>query len=239
VSENTIFDIIAFDADDTLWHNMPLYIEAQKKLARLLSDYIKPDELDNRLYTTEMHNVPFFGYGINSFTLSMIETAVKISNEKLPGETILEILDLAREMLRAPVQLIDHVPEVLAQVSQNYKLMIITKGDILDQCGKVERSGLAGYFSVIEVVHEKRPETYKRIIKNHRIDAGRFLMVGNSLKSDVLPVLAVGGAAVHIPHEITWAYESVSLESSDDSKHVELEHIGLLPDWLEKEARSV
>jgi putative hydrolase of the HAD superfamily len=239
VGENTMFDIIAFDADDTLWHNMPLYIKAQEKLAGLLSDYIQLDELDNRLYTTEMHNIPFFGYGINSFTLSMIETAVKITKNKLPGETVLEILDLAREMLRAPVQLIDHVQEVLAHVYQNHKLMIITKGDILDQCGKVERSGLADYFSEIEVVHEKRPETYERIIRNHRIDARRFLMVGNSLKSDVLPVLAVGGAAVHIPHEITWAYEAVNLESTDDINHVELEHIGLLPDWLEKEAGRI
>jgi len=230
-----MFDVIAFDADDTLWHNMALYESTQNNLALLLADYIDADALDKKLFATETLNIRYFGYGIKSFTLSMIETAVEITNGNIQGDIILKILGFAKDMLTAPVQLIDHVPDVLAQVAASYELMIITKGDLLDQQGKVDRSGLAGYFSKIEVVSEKNPETYARILQAHRIDPRRFLMAGNSLKSDVLPVMAIGGTAVHIPHALTWAHEEVKIEPGIGIKHIELEHIGLLPAWLEKE----
>lgn len=233
-----MFDVIAFDADDTLWHNLSLYVNVQNKLALLLSDYIGTEELIKHLDATEIRNIPYFGYGIKSFSLSMIETAVKITNGNIQGDAILKILGFAKEMLTAPVRLIDHVPEVLTQISKNYDLMIITKGDLLDQHRKVERSGLSDHFSKIEVVHEKNSETYTRIMRTHHIDPCRFLMVGNSLKSDVLPVLVVGGTAVHIPHEITWAHEDVIVEAGDEMKHVELEHIGLLPTWLKNDFRA-
>jgi putative hydrolase of the HAD superfamily len=229
-----MFDMIAFDADDTLWHNMTTYKLMQDKCARLLVDYIDADELDKKLFATESRNIAFFGYGIKSFTLSLIETAIEITNGNIRGDIIKLILQYAKEMITAPVQLINHVPEVLEQVSKNFNLMIITKGDLLDQCGKVERSGLTDYFTNIEVVHEKQPETYARIMKVHHIAPSHFLMVGNSLRSDVLPVLAAGGTAVHIPYEITWAYEHVVLNPEDDIQHVELEHIGLLPAWLQQ-----
>jgi putative hydrolase of the HAD superfamily len=229
-----MFDVIAFDADDTLWHNESLYVSAQHDLALLLADYVDADTLDKKLLATEMRNIKYFGYGIKSFTLSMIETAVDISHGTIRGEIIRQILGLGKGMLTAPVHLMDYVPDVLAQVISNYDLMIITKGDLLDQQGKVERSGLASYFSTIEVVSEKNPETYARILHTHHIDPKRFLMVGNSLKSDVLPVLTIGGSAVHIPHHLTWAHEEIIIEPEVDIKHVELEHIGLLPVWLEK-----
>lgn len=227
-----MFDVIAFDADDTLWHNLSLYVQAQDNLAELLSDFIDADSLEKRLYATEMRNIRYFGYGIKSFTLSMIETAVEISNGTIKGDIVLRILDSAKQMLTAPVKLIDHVPDVLAQVIDRYDLMIITKGDLLDQHEKIQRSGIADYFSKCEVVHEKDPETYARILRTHHIDPSRFLMVGNSLKSDVLPVLAVGGSAVHIPYEISWAHEEVNIKPGSEKKHLVLQHIGLLPAWL-------
>ena len=227
-----MFDVIAFDADDTLWHNLSLYFNAQNNLALLLADYIDAEELGKKLYMTESRNISYFGYGIKSFTLSMIETAVEITNGNIQSDIVLKILGFAKEMLTAPVLLIDHVPEVLAQVSKNYDLMIITKGDLLDQHEKIQRSGIADYFSKYEVVHKKDPETYTRILRTHRIDPSRFLMVGNSLKSDVLPVLAVGAAAVHVPYAIKWAHEDVRIDPESGIKHVELQHIGLLPAWL-------
>ena len=236
-----MFDVIAFDADDTLWSNMALYENTQEKLALLLADYIDAEELDKMLFATETLNIRYFGYGIKSFTLSMIETAVKImggdNQDAVQGDLILQILGFAKDMLTAPVHLIDHVAGVLARIAPSYELMVITKGDLLDQQGKIDRSGLAGYFSEIEVVSEKNPETYARILRTHRIDPRRFLMVGNSLKSDVLPVLDIGGIAVHIPHALTWAHEEVEINPEAGHQYVELEHIGLLPDWLENGAR--
>lgn len=231
-----MFDVIAFDADDTLWHNMALYENTLHNLALLLADYIDAEALDKKLFTTETRNIRYFGYGIKSFSLSMIETAVAIMGSNIQGNIILKILGFAKDMLTAPVQLIDHVADVLAQVAPSYELMVITKGDLLDQQGKIDRSGLAGYFSKIEVVSEKNPKTYARILHTHRIDPRRFLMVGNSLKSDVLPVLDIGGNAVHIPHALTWAHEEVEIEPESVIKHIELAHIGLLPNWLEKVA---
>ncbi|TFG67135.1 MAG: HAD family hydrolase [Anaerolineales bacterium] len=235
-----MFDVIAFDADDTLWSNMALYENTQHKLALLLTDYIDAEALDKLLFATETRNIRYFGYGIKSFTLSMIETAVKIMEDdnqnKIHGDIVLQILGFAKYMLTAPVHLIDHVADVLAQVAPSYELMVITKGDLLDQQGKVDRSGLAGYFSEIEVVIEKNPETYARILHTHRIDPRRVLMVGNSLKSDVLPVLDIGGNAVHIPHALTWAHEEIDINPESGLKHIELEHIGLLPAWLKNGA---
>ena len=231
-----MFDVIAFDADDTLWHNMPLYEKTQSRFASLMADFIDADALDKKLYAIESHNIRYFGYGIKSFTLSMIQAAAEITDGNIQGDIILKIIGFAKDMLTAPVQLIDYVPDVLNRVAVSHKLFIITKGDLLDQQGKVERSGLADYFTHIEVVNEKNPETYARILHAHHIDHNRFLMVGNSLKSDVLPVLQVGGSAVHIPHAITWAHERVVLEPESDIQHVELAHIGLLPAWLENGA---
>jgi putative hydrolase of the HAD superfamily len=211
---------------------MPLYERTQEKFASLLADYVDAESLDKALFATETRNIRYFGYGIKSFILSMVETAVKVTGGSIPANAILQIVEYAKDMLTAPVQLIDHVPDVLARIAPSYELIIITKGDLLDQQGKVTRSGLADYFSQIEVVSEKNPETYRSILKTHRIDPNRFLMVGNSLKSDVLPVLAVGGAAVHIPHTITWAHEEVDLDPAAAIQHVELAHIGLLPAWL-------
>lgn len=230
--ENAMFDVIAFDADDTLWHNMPLYEKAQKHLADLLADHIDAESLDKILYANETRNIHYFGYGIKSFTLSMIQTAVEVTNDNLQGDLVLRILNLAKEMLTSPVNIIDNVPDVLARIAPEYKLMIITKGDLIDQHGKVARSGLADYFDTVEVVIEKDPETYLRILQTYHISSQRFLMVGNSLKSDVLPVLAIGGSAVHIPHTTTWAHEEVHIDPEEDVEHVELAHMGLLPAWL-------
>jgi putative hydrolase of the HAD superfamily len=224
--------VIAFDADDTLWENETLYEATQESYRALLAPYCSSDGLLDELFETEMQNLSLYGYGIKSFTLSMIETAIRVSQDKIRGHEVLKIIELGKEMRRAPIRLLAHVANVVPALADSYPLMLITKGDLLDQEAKVAGSGLAPYFQQIEVVSEKTPEAYQALLDRHQIEPGEFLMVGNSLRSDVLPVVSLGGLAVHIPHHVTWAHEDVAVQPEQSAGYVHLEHIGHLPQFV-------
>jgi putative hydrolase of the HAD superfamily len=227
-----MFDIIAFDADDTLWHNEILYHNAQGKLRELLSPYAAGEAVERHLYETEMSNIELYGYGIKSFALSMIETAIELTDGKILAEEIQKIIEITRWMLTADVQLIEGVKETVLTLAQSYQLMVITKGDLLDQESKLRRSGIADCFRWVEVVSEKNEPTYQALLDRYRFEPNRFLMVGNSMKSDILPILALGGHAVYIPHHLTWAHENSDHHPHGQNGFYELERIGQLPALL-------
>jgi len=228
------FEILAFDADDTLWHNERFYVEAQKRLAQLMSQYHKPEWVNERLLQTESRNIEHFGYGIKAFALSMIETAVELTEGRILGKDIQTLIDLAKEMLSGQVQLLDHVADTISRLAENYPLMVITKGDLLDQETKIDRSGLGKYFHHIEVVSHKTKNSYMQVLKRYAISPARFLMVGNSLRSDILPVLEAGGSAVYIPYETTWQHEVADLPSNDQPRFYQLEQVSQLPELLSR-----
>jgi putative hydrolase of the HAD superfamily len=228
------FDLIAFDADDTLWHNELLYAKAQEKLKKLLSSYADGEMVVQSLYEKEMRNLELYGYGIKSFALSMIEMAIELTRGEIRGAEIQQIIGFAREMLTSPVQLFEHAEETVCELAKSYALMVITKGDLLDQQAKLSRSGLEGYFQYVEIVSEKAQRTYAALLAKHGIEPQRFLMVGNSLKSDILPVLALGGHAVYIPYHLTWAHETVDSQPVGHDGYYELEHLGQLPQLIER-----
>ena len=225
----TTFDVIAFDADDTLWHSESLYAAAQEEYRRLLAPYAEAGTIDRVLHQTEMRNLSIYGYGIKGFALSMIEASLELSQHQISGGEIQRVLDLAKQMLSTDVELLEGVAEVVAQLAQTYPLMLITKGDLVHQEAKIEQSGLKPYFRSIEIVTDKTPQSYAALLLRHHVEPSRFLMIGNSLRSDVLPVLAIGGQAVHVPYAITWAHEHVDVPADQQGRYYELEHIGLLP----------
>lgn len=205
---------IAFDADDTLWANEDLFVATQHQYMQLLSPY-RADWDAEELHAAEQRNLAYFGYGIKGFTLSMIETAIDVSNGAISGSDIAKIIDMARAMVHAPVPLLPGVAELLPHLSSTYTLMLITKGDLFDQEAKIARSGLADLFRHIEIVSEKSPHAYQRILQRYDINPKSFVMVGNSLRSDILPVVAIGGHAVHIPYHLTWAHEHVDVAGNE------------------------
>ena len=225
-------DVIAFDADDTLWLNEDYYLDVHQRYFGLLTAYHETEWIERRLYETEVKNLAHFGYGAKSFTLSMIETAIELSEGRISAAEIQQIIEMGKEILTTPVELLDGVAETLLALVEDYELMVVTKGDLLHQETKIAQSGLGDLFRWAEVVSEKDPATYSRIVARYGIAPERFLMVGNSLKSDVLPVLAMGGQAIHIPYQTTWAHERVAPEALNGKQYVELAHIGLLPEWL-------
>jgi len=194
----------------------------------------------DELYETEMSNLPLYGYGIKSFSLSMIETAVRLSNGSVDGQTVQAIIDVAKGMKQAPVQLLDRVAEVIPALAPAHTLMVITKGDLLDQNTKIQRSGLAPYFAHVKVVSAKTVDVYRALLAEYRIEPREFLMVGNSARSDVLPVVALGALAVHIPYHITWAHEEVDAGQEEKTMvdYYHLEHIGMLPALIEQLQRE-
>lgn len=229
-----MFDMLAFDADDTLWHNERLYRDVEARFLALMADYAPNDGVRAMLHDLDIRNVPVFGYGIKAYALSMIEAAIESSGGTVPARDLVQIIAFAREMLSAPVDLLPHVADVIPQVAQSHPLMIITKGDLLDQEAKVARSGLAQHFESVHVVSEKNPAVYARIFAEHGLAPERVLMVGNSLKSDVLPVVELGGTGVHIPYHVTWAHEVVPDEVQQQADFHALEHMGELPDLLRR-----
>ena len=229
-----MFDLIAFDADDTLWHNESLYAETQTAFARLLAPYQAAQAVADRLDEVEMQNLPLFGYGIKSFTLSMVETAIELSAGQISARDIQAVIDLAKRMLIAEVRLLEQAETTVAQLAATHPLMIITKGDLRDQEAKVARSGLSHYFKYIEVVSDKTNDSYAALLAKYQVAPARFLMVGNSLRSDILPVVALGGQAVYIPYTITWIHETVAAQPAEPCRYVELEHLGLLPALVER-----
>lgn len=226
--------IIAFDADDTLWHNETLFQLTHQKYEDLLSGYRDKEWIREKLFETEMRNLKYFGYGIKGFTLSMIETAIQMTQGKVTGKEIQTIINYAREMIKAPVELLDHARETIELLHGKYPLMLITKGDIFDQESKIARSDLSDFFDPIEILSTKTAETYRAVFEKHEIDPTTVLMVGNSLKSDILPVLEIGGHAVFVPYPLCWEHEKVDTSKLDDIHYHELEHIGLLPFLIEE-----
>jgi len=220
--------VIGFDADDTLWVNEPYFKEIEDKFCRLLKNFESNERISRRLYETETKNINLYGYGIKSFTLSMVETALEISNNEVEANTIQEIINLGKEMLQKPVKLINGVEKGLKHLKKvNYRLIVITKGDLLDQQRKLDQSGLAEYFHHIEIVSDKQTKDYARFLKNQDIHPNEFLMIGNSLKSDILPVVKLGGSAIHIPYEVTWKHEEVeeATLNLDTSTYFKTDHI--------------
>jgi putative hydrolase of the HAD superfamily len=220
-----MIEIIAFDADDTLWQNETLFHEAQGEFGQILSAWETAEKVNQVLSSTEMRNLPIYGYGIKAFTLSMLETALQVSHGELKSTTIQEILDLGRSMLTAEVRVLPHVEETLQTLSKSYRLMVITQGDLLDQTHKVSRSGLENYFSLVEVVNHKTPQAYQLLINKYHLDLNTFLMVGNSLRSDIAPVLALGGRAVHIPAGTTWELDLLADFNPDQEGFFEINSI--------------
>ncbi len=187
--------------------------------------------MDRQLLYTEKKNLQVFGYGIKGFVLSMIETSIQLTKGEISGNEIEQIMDFGREMLTAPIQLLEHVEDTLQHLQNNYTLLLITKGDLIDQETKIARSGLSDYFNSIEIISEKNVPAYQKILDKHQIQPERFLMVGNSIRSDILPVLEMGGTAVYVPYEIDWAHEHDSKPSSSASFH-KMKHLGKFPGWL-------
>ena len=229
-----MIEIIGLDADDTLWENEHLYHQAKNKFAQILENYGDPEELIARLDKTEVRNIEFFGYGNKSFALSMIESANVLSRGQLTGAEISEIITVAKGMLTAPVELVEGAEETLENLSTKYDLMLITKGDSYEQERKIERSGIADYFRYLEVVGEKSEASYRKILGQYNLDPTRFLMVGNSLRSDILPVVRIGGKGVYIPNDQTWFHEHASQEEIGEVEYAELEQLSQLLDYFER-----
>ncbi len=201
--------VIAFDADDTLWVNEPYFQETEEKFCELLAPYLSRHTLSQELFKTEIANLRLYGYGIKGYILSMIEAALQISNNTISNEVIAKIIQYGKELLEKPIELLDGVEEVLETLNPNYKIVVATKGDLLDQRRKLHNSGLGKYFHHIEVMSDKQEVDYTDLVKRLDIHPSEFLMIGNSLKSDVLPVLGIGGHAIHIPFHTTWAHEKI------------------------------
>ncbi|MFT3676474.1 MAG: HAD family hydrolase [Chitinophagaceae bacterium] len=201
--------VIAFDADDTLWVNEPYFQETEKKFCALLEDYVPHHTAAQELFKTEIQNLALYGYGVKGFMLSMIETALRVSRNTVSMEVIEKAIQYGKDLLDKPIELLDGVESVLKQLQGKYRLVVATKGDLLDQERKLRKSGISHYFHHIEIMSEKMESDYQALIKHLDIAPDEFLMLGNSLKSDVLPVLAIGGHAVHIPYHTTWAHEKV------------------------------
>ena len=199
--------VIAFDGDDTLWHNESVFTLTQDRFRELVAPYAEPAILDERLFAVQMMNLRLFGYGVKAFVLSMIETAIELSDGDISGHEVQRIIDAGKDMLSHPVQLLDGVEETVTELARAFRLMLITKGDLFDQESKLARSGLADHFWRIAVVAEKDAATYRRVLSYHEVDSSSFVMVGNSVPSDVLPVVEIGGTAIHIPYHLTWAHE--------------------------------
>ena len=236
-------ELIGFDADDTLWHNERSYRDGRVRFARLLAAAgvtLDEDELEERVNRAEFANLPFYGYGVSSFALTLIETAIDLTEGRIAGVHLLEIIDLAKQMLTEDVELFADVSDVLMRLSVRYPLMLITKGDLLHQTSKLARSGVRDYFRYVEVVSHKTPDVYTAILERHRVDPRHFLMVGNSLRSDVLPVVELGGWAVHVPAALSWSHEDVKdVPANIKRRYIEAAALNDLPAIVERLSRTL
>ncbi len=227
-------DLVAFDADDTLWVNEPYYREAEKQVVDLLKQYTLESAIEDKLYRTQIRNLPHFGYGAKGFTLSLLESAIELSSERISAQHIRNIIEIGKSLVRDRIDLLPHVDRILPELAQRYPLMLLTKGDLLDQEQKLARSQLQHCFTMVNVVTEKDEQTYQRILEQHSIQPERFIMIGNSLRSDILPVVAIGGHAVHIPYHTTWHHEWVHPETRSALAYWTLGSVTSLPDFLEQ-----
>jgi putative hydrolase of the HAD superfamily len=228
-----MIEVVAFDADDTLWKNEVLYKRAEQRFETLMQEAGYNGTAVDVLNEVEKRNVPVFGFGIKSFTLSMIEAALEIGDGSCKPAWIHSILDFSKEILTSDIELLPYTIETLEVLSRNYSLMLITKGELSEQERKIEITGVAKYFDRIEILGSKHEEAYRSVLRKHNISAETFVMVGNSLRSDILPVLSLGAHGVYVPHEITWIYEQVSEDDTGDAGYMKIEHLGMLPDLLD------
>lgn len=229
-----LIDVIAFDADDTLWHSENLYAAAQAKFGELLAPYTGGSPAGAEMALAELHkieigNLPLYGFGVKAFVLSMIETALQLSRGQVGADVIAALLETGKAMLAAEVELLDGVKGAVAALAEDYPLMVITKGDLGHQASKLERSGLAQHFKYVEIVADKNREVYANLFAKHGMDPQRVLMVGNSLKSDVIPVLELGGWGVFVPYTILWAHEQAELPDEVAGRFREVDRLDALP----------
>lgn len=220
--------VIAFDADDTLWVNEPYFQEIEHKFCALLEDYLPHHTVMQELFKTEMDNLKLYGYGVKGFMLSMVETALRVSDHKVPHAIIEKAITYGKELLEKDIELLEGVEEVLKALQGKYKLVVATKGDLLDQERKLRRSGIEHYFHHIEIMSDKKESDYQKLIRHLDIEPGKFLMIGNSLKSDVIPVLAIGGHGIHVPYHTTWAHE----KTDEKVEHPQFRHMHTIKDVL-------
>lgn len=230
MARGELFDVVGFDADDTLWRSEDFFRDAEAMFEQIVSPYA-PEGVDvlDSLHAIELDNVPVSGYGVKAFALSMVQSAVTATRGTVPADVIGQLVDHTHEMLLHPVELLDGVPETLAAVGATHRLVLMTKGDLVHQTRKLRTSGLEHHFDHIEIMLDKDVDSYRRIFEEWSIDAERFLMVGNSVRSDILPIVELGGSGVHIPYHLTWAHEVVH---HHDGGFAELESIRDLPSWL-------
>jgi putative hydrolase of the HAD superfamily len=233
-----VFDVIGLDGDDTLWHNEALFSMTQERFAALLADFVEPAELARLLIETERRNLVTFGYGVKGFTLSMIETAIEVSDRKVGAEEIETILGFARDMLRHPVELLEGARAAVTALAERHRLVLVTKGDLFDQESKVARSGLGELFWRIEIVSEKDQGTYRRLLERWGVAPQRFCMVGNSLRSDVLPVVAVGGTGVHVPYPLLSGLEEADPDEAAKGGWHEVGSLAEVPALLDRLAAA-
>ena len=224
--------VIGFDADDTLWVNETYFRETEEEVGRLLSHYETPNKIDQELFLMEIKNLPTYGYGVKGFILSIIELAIELSNGKVDNHIISKILDIGKSMINKPIELLDGVEEVLKSLSKDYRLIVATKGDLLDQERKLEKSGLLQYFHHIEVLSEKQEANYEKLLSHLDINPSDFLMIGNSLKSDILPLVNIGAKAIHIPFHTTWEHEKVSHKKANGEGYKTVERLTDILDLL-------
>lgn len=229
---------IAFDADDTLWHNEHFYRLTQARFAELLADHADPDHLEERLVAAERRNIGHYGFGIKGFMLSMIESALETTENRVPGHVIAEIIQAGQEMLQHPVELLPHAQEVLEGLAGTRQLLLITKGDLLDQERKVAASGLGEIFDAVEIVSDKTPEVYARIFADHCAGPEGVMMVGNSMKSDVLPAIAAGAFGVFVPQELAWDFEHAEAPEAEP-KYRQITDLAALPDLISEIEREI
>ncbi len=218
---------IAFDADDTLWQNEQFFRLTERRFAELLRDYTDAPDLEDRLIAAVKRNLAFYGFGMKGFALSMVETALDVTDHRVPGRVIAEILAAGRELLTYPIETLPYVDQALNDLKDRYRMILVTKGDMFDQERKLAASGLAEYFAAVEIVADKTEAVYRRIFDRHTDGADRTVMVGNSLRSDILPALAAGAFAVYVPHDLTWSYEHAD-EPTAEPRYIRIEHLGLL-----------
>jgi len=218
--------VIGFDADDTLWINETYYLETEQEFCRLMAEYREStEEISAELFKTETANMPLYGYGIKAFTLSLVETALRVSGNQVPQSVIKRIVDLGKKQLSKPLVLLDDVRNTLEHLNRGYRLIVVTKGDLLDQERKLQKSGLETYFHHIEIMSDKRESDYRRLLRHLDIEPAQFMMVGNSLRSDIIPVLGIGGYAVYVPFHTTWEHEHADEESITSPKFRKIERI--------------
>ncbi len=222
---------IGFDADDTLWQNETFFRMTQDRFRALLADHADPDHLSERLLAAEKRNLGHYGFGIKGFVLSMIETAIEVTDRRVPAAIIEELLSAGREMLAHPIELLPHARAAVEAMAATHRVILVTKGDLLDQERKLAQSGLGELFHAVEIVSDKTPEVYARVFARHGSGAAEAVMVGNSLKSDVLPVIAAGGWGVYVPHPLTWSYEAAEAPGGNP-RFREIADLGGLPDLV-------